>query len=134
MTESFPRELDAAFILGLINNKLKILYDFIPKLKSPLPRSDCFKQSIQCCKNTPNEMLIIPCADVEDCTSGNYTCDYCIDQGIKIQVVIDRLKVESFYDFLIKNHFKYNLHCGCVFAQYHLKVIFETWEIDHDEH
>ena len=70
-------------------NKLKIPDNFIPKLKHPLPRSDRFNQFLQDHKNDPNEIRIMPCADIEYYILGNHTCDYCIDRGINIQVVTD---------------------------------------------
>ena len=59
-------------------------------------------------------------------------CGYCIDRGIIIQLVVDNLKVGLFYYFLIKKHHKSNFNCGCGYVQDHLKVIFKTWDVDHD--
>ena len=94
MMGRFPSKLKPAFLLGLINNKLKLADDFIPKLKSHIPSSDEFNKFLQDCKNDPNETRITYCIDIEACASGNCVHHYFTGRVINIQVVADHLKVE----------------------------------------
>ena len=133
MLGCFPRKLNPAFLLGLTHNELKFPDDFIPKLKSPIPRSDDFNQFLEDWKNNPSEMRITCCRDITSCTTGEHACESCVHQYIRIQLAICHLKEGSFYEFMIQNNYNSNLQSGSMCVECNLKAAFGKWDIDYDK-
>ena len=80
MLGSFPNKLNPTSRLGLINIELKFPDNFIPKLKSPIPRSEDSNKFLEDCENNTNEILIESYSNTIVCAPCNHIFDFCINQ------------------------------------------------------